>query len=42
MPASLAKAVVKQELLNADESFEDIFAEFDEEVSSEIYFFNCE
>ena len=42
MPASLAKAVVKQELLNADESFEDIFAEFDEEVSSEIYFFNSE
>jgi aarF domain-containing kinase len=31
MPASLAKAVVKQELLNRDESFEDVFSEFDEE-----------
>ena len=30
MPASLAKAVVKSELLHADESFEDVFAEFDE------------
>lgn len=31
MPASLAKAVVVSELLHADERFEDIFAEFDEE-----------
>ena len=30
MPASLAKAVVTQELLNRDESFEDVFIEFDE------------
>lgn len=29
MPADLAKAVVKQELLNRDETFEDVFAEFD-------------
>ena len=33
MPANLAKAVVIQELLNADERFEDVFAEFDEKVS---------
>ena len=31
MPASLAKAVVKQELLLRDETFEDVFSEFDEE-----------
>lgn len=31
MSASLAKAVVKQELLNRGESFEDVFVEFDEE-----------
>ena len=31
MPASLAKAVVTQELLNRDEKFEDVFAEFDDE-----------
>jgi len=31
MPASLAKAVVKQELLNADEAWEDVFVEFDDE-----------
>lgn len=31
MPSSLAKAVVKQELLNRDEKFEDVFVEFDEE-----------
>lgn len=31
MPASLAKAVVKQELLNKDEKWEDVFAEFDDE-----------
>lgn len=30
MPASLAKAVVKSELLHADERFEDVFCEFDE------------
>lgn len=30
MPASLAKAVVQQELLNRDEKFEDVFVEFDE------------
>lgn len=30
MPASMAKAVIKSELLNADESFDDVFAEFDE------------
>lgn len=30
MPASLAKAVVEQELLNRDETFEDVFVEFDE------------
>lgn len=30
MPASLAKAVVETELLNADEKFDDVFAEFDE------------
>ena len=30
MPAELAKAVVQQELLHADESFDDVFAEFDE------------
>ena len=30
MPASLAKAVVEQELLNNDEKFEDVFIEFDE------------
>lgn len=29
MPAALARAVVEAELLNADESFEDVFAEFD-------------
>lgn len=31
MPASLAKAVVTSELLHADEKFEDVFAEFDQE-----------
>ena len=31
MPASLAKAVVTQELLNRDEKFEDVFVEFDDE-----------
>jgi aarF domain-containing kinase len=31
MPASLARAVVIQELLNRDESFEDVFSEFDDE-----------
>ena len=30
MPVELAKAVVIQELLNRDETFEDVFAEFDE------------
>ena len=30
MPVELAKAVVKQELLHKDESFEDVFSEFDE------------
>jgi hypothetical protein len=30
MPASLARAVVESELLNADESFSDVFVEFDE------------
>lgn len=30
MPASLAKAVIEKELLNADETFEDVFSEFDE------------
>jgi aarF domain-containing kinase len=30
MPASLARAVVTQELLNRGESFEDIFSEFDD------------
>jgi aarF domain-containing kinase len=30
MPAALAKAVVKSELLNADERFEDVFAAFDD------------
>lgn len=30
MPASLAKAVIEKELLNADEAFEDVFSEFDE------------
>lgn len=30
MPASLAKAVVKQELLNRNEEFKDVFVEFDE------------
>jgi aarF domain-containing kinase len=30
MPADLAKAVIVQELLNRDETFEDVFAEFDE------------
>jgi aarF domain-containing kinase len=30
MPAALAKAVVKSELLHADEKFEDVFCEFDE------------
>jgi aarF domain-containing kinase len=29
MPAALARAVVEAELLNADETFEDVFAEFD-------------
>jgi hypothetical protein len=33
MPASLARAIVKQELLHADETFDDIFTEFDDEVS---------
>eukprot|EP00751_Fragilariopsis_kerguelensis_P045017 CAMPEP_0170987476 /NCGR_PEP_ID=MMETSP0736-20130129/6644_1 /TAXON_ID=186038 /ORGANISM="Fragilariopsis kerguelensis, Strain L26-C5" /LENGTH=623 /DNA_ID=CAMNT_0011411697 /DNA_START=161 /DNA_END=2029 /DNA_ORIENTATION=- len=31
MPASLAKAVVEKELLNRNEKFSDVFAEFDEE-----------
>jgi len=31
MPASLARAVVRQELLNADEAWGDVFEEFDEE-----------
>ena len=31
MPASLAKAVVQKELLHADEKFEDVFVEFDDE-----------
>lgn len=31
MSPALAKAVITQELLNADESFEDVFAEFDDE-----------
>ena len=31
MPASLAKAVIEQELLIKDEKFEDVFVEFDEE-----------
>lgn len=30
MSASLAKAVIKKELLNKDEKFEDVFAEFDD------------
>ncbi|CAJ1945277.1 unnamed protein product [Cylindrotheca closterium] len=30
MPASLAKAVVKQELLNTDETWDDVFVEFDD------------
>jgi aarF domain-containing kinase len=30
LPASLIKAVIQQELLNRDEKFEDIFAEFDD------------
>jgi len=29
MPAALARAVVESELLNADETFDDVFAEFD-------------
>ncbi len=29
IPASLAKAVVTQELLNRDENFEDVFTEFE-------------
>ena len=32
MPASLANAVVTQELLNRDEKFEDVFVEFDDEI----------
>ena len=31
MPGKLAKAVVTSELLNADETFDDVFVEFDEE-----------
>jgi aarF domain-containing kinase len=31
IPASLARAVIKQELLNEDERFEDVFCEFDDE-----------
>ncbi|KAG7368184.1 ABC1 family-domain containing protein [Nitzschia inconspicua] len=31
MPASLAKAIVKAELLNRDETFSNVFAEFDDE-----------
>jgi aarF domain-containing kinase len=31
MPASLAKAIVQAELLNADENFDDVFCEFDDE-----------
>jgi aarF domain-containing kinase len=31
MSPALAKAVITQELLNADETFEDVFAEFDDE-----------
>merc|ERR1719440_2328536 len=31
MPASLVRAIVRQELLNEDESFDDVFAEFDDE-----------
>lgn len=31
MPASMAKAIVKNELLNRDEAFSDVFAEFDDE-----------
>lgn len=30
MPADLAKAIIVQELLNRDENFEDVFAEFDD------------
>ena len=30
IPASLAKAVIEKELLNRDETFEDVFSEFDE------------
>jgi aarF domain-containing kinase len=36
MPASLAKAIVKQKLLNQDERFEDVFEEFDDEVRYEV------
>lgn len=35
MSAQLARAIVKQELLNADETFDDVFAEFDDVVSIE-------
>ena len=31
LPASMAKAIVKNELLNRDEAFSDVFAEFDDE-----------
>ena len=31
LPASMAKAIIKNELLNRDESFSDVFAEFDDE-----------
>jgi aarF domain-containing kinase len=31
MPASLAKAVIQSELLHADETFDDVFLEFDDE-----------